>query len=387
MPTNQITINFTPCSPAPVDGYRVFYREVGDITYIEWPFAFTSSPIIFEVDGPTDQLYEGYIVSDCGDFFGPEVPWVTSLPGSGSGFCCDPVVIDAEAETIIPDGSGSSSAGGDFLRLVYNVNMSGESLSNWNTFFATTFTSVVYSVGGTTVDLYGAPPFTISANLFDGNTTIVRVLDFADCVVGLDGQVFRNCTALIEVDLPACAAILFAVFANCSAITTINLPLITAIPDQAFLNTTVLSTLNCPDIITVGSDGMRGCGLANINFPDCITIANGGLAAMDNLVSLSLPNVTTIDEVGLSFADNLSVINLPSLVSCGIGAFRSNPTFVNYTTITLPVCSDLGGTTGDNEVFLGITGQNIVLTILTATATDADVVYLQANNSVTLILV
>src|SRR6187549_2364241 len=138
MATNQITINFSPCSPA--ISYRVFYREVGDVSFIEWPVEFTSSPIIFEVEGPEGQLYEGYIVSVCeGDVIGPEVPWTGEPPISGEPGCCDPDVIDAVAETIIPDGSGSgSSVGGGFLRLVYNVNMSGESLNDWNTFFGFT---------------------------------------------------------------------------------------------------------------------------------------------------------------------------------------------------------------------------------------------------------
>jgi len=55
--------------------------------------------------------------------------------------------------------------------------------------------------------------------------------------------------------------------------------------------------------------------------------------------------------------------------------------------ISLPSCATLGSTTGDDNVFVNITGNTITLTILTATATDGDVVTLQANNTVTLILV
>lgn len=383
---NQITINFTPCSPSPENGYRVFYREIGDVSFIEYPDAFTSSPIIFQIEGPTDQLYEGYIISDCGeDIISEQVPFETVLCPPPEG-CCDPIVIDAEAETVIPDGSGSGSvSGGEFLRLVFNVDMSGESVSDWEVFFGTTFTSVVYSAGGTVVDLFGAPPFSITANLFDGNTTIVRVLDFADCAVGVNGQCFRNCTNLLEVDLPACLSILFAAFANCTAITDINLPLITDLPDQALLNTEVLATLNCPEIITMGADAMRGCGLSLVNFPDLVTIAQGGMADMENLNVVSFPNLTTLGEVALSFADNLAIISLPACTSVGIGAFRNAG--LALTNLSLPVCSDLGGTTGDNDVFLNIVGNTIFFTLLTATATDTDVSILQANNSVTLILV
>lgn len=82
MATNQITITFTPCSPAPAGGYRVFYRPDGNVgPYREYPTGFTSSPIVFtdELD-PPDQIYEGYLISNCGGgVFGDQVPFVTTL--------------------------------------------------------------------------------------------------------------------------------------------------------------------------------------------------------------------------------------------------------------------------------------------------------------------
>lgn len=384
MPTNQITINFTPCSPAPVDGYRVFYREVGDLSFLEWPFAFTSSPIVFEVEGPTDQLYEGHIVSDCGDFFGPEVPWVTTLPGSGDG-CCDPIVIDAEAETIIPDGSGSSSAGGDFLRLVYNVNMSGESVADWNTFFGSSyFDSVVYSAGGTIVDLHPVGSVTIAALLYENNTTIVRVLDFAECVTAIQDASFRLCTSLLEIDLPALTAIGETAFFQCSSVTDVNIPLLTDVSIQAFAGCTNLANLNAPLVVIVRIGAFTGCGIVSINFPNCTTIEDSGISGCEFLTSLNLPIVTSIGDDSLSFLTILSVLNLPSCTVTGLSAFRFN---TGLNVVGLPVCTNLGGTTGDDLVFNNIFGQNIVLTIKTATASDTDVTILQANNSVTLILV
>lgn len=384
MATNQITIVFTPCSPAPVDGYRVFYREVGDVSYIEWPFAFTSSPIIFEVDGPTDQPYEGYIVSDCGDFLGPEVPWETVSCASVGG-CCDPVVIDAEAETIIPDGSGSSSVGGEFLRLVYNVNMSGESLADWNTFFGISdFTAVVYSAGGTVVDLYISTTFTITNDLFFENTTIVRILDFAESVIAIEDNCFNNCTSLLEIDLPALLTIGQVSFFQCSSVTDVNIPLLTDVSIQAFAGCTNLANLTAPLVTIVRTGGFTGCGIVSIDFPNCTTIEAGGISGLPNLISINLPLVTTVGDDGMSFYDSLTTLNLPSCTSVSVNAFRFN-TALNV--LGLPVCSNLGGTAGSDNVFNGITGQNIVFTLLAATASDTDVTILQANNSVTLILV
>jgi len=385
MATNQITIIFSPCSPVPANGYRVFYREVGDVSFIEWPFAFTSSPIVFEVDGPVDQLYDGYIISDCGDTFGPPVPWETSLPGSGSGACCDPTVIDAEAETIIPDGSGSSSAGGEFLRLVFNVNMSGESLSDWNTFFGIVdFTDVVYSAGGTVVDLYIATTFSIQSSLFENNTTIVRILDFAESVVGIEDSAFRLCTSLLEIDLPVLVTIGETAFFQCNSVTDVNIPLLTDVSVQAFAGCTNLANLTAPMVTIVRIGAFTGCGIISINFPNCITVEDSAFSGLPNLTSLNLPNVTSIGDDSLSFLASLSVLNLPSCITVGLSAFRFNNAL---TVLGLPVCSDLGGTFGDDEVFNFVAGCNIVFTLKAATAGDTDVSILQANNSVTLILV
>lgn len=65
----SITINFTLCDPAPLEGYNIVYRVVGDHDYIDAGF-FTSSPAVIPVDYPDGTHFEGLIKSDCGD-----VPW------------------------------------------------------------------------------------------------------------------------------------------------------------------------------------------------------------------------------------------------------------------------------------------------------------------------
>ena len=61
--------------------------------------------------------------------------------------------------------------------------------------------------------------------------------------------------------------------------------------------------------------------------------------------------------------------------------------------INLPMCTNLGGTVGNNSVFFGISGNNITLTVPSALMTcnsgnpDGDIQYLQANNTVTIVTV
>lgn len=79
MANNKITINFTPCTPAPANGYRVLYRPAGSTIPYRNAGNFTSSPIVINdtLDaGGTD--YEGVLQSQCGtNTFGVQVPFTT----------------------------------------------------------------------------------------------------------------------------------------------------------------------------------------------------------------------------------------------------------------------------------------------------------------------
>ena len=86
----------------------------------------------------------------------------------------------------------------------------------------------------------------------------------------------------------------------------------------------------------------------------------------------------------------LTFINLPSCVTMLIGVFASCPSLA---TIILPLCTNLGGTVGDDNVFLTINGyQPVVLTVPVALQTcdagnpDGDIVYLLATNPFSTIL-
>lgn len=97
---NTITINFTPCTPTPANGYRVKYRKIGDIAYIDYPLTFSESPAVFDDEGaePDGTEYEGLLYSDCGGGnFGPGVPWSTLL--CAAGFFVESSIPDATANT------------------------------------------------------------------------------------------------------------------------------------------------------------------------------------------------------------------------------------------------------------------------------------------------
>jgi hypothetical protein len=102
-----------------------------------------------------------------------------------------------------------------------------------------------------------------------------------------------------------------------------------------------------------------------------------------NLTIFVADNVSSMANA-VFIQTGLTFISLPNCVSMGIGVFASCPSLA---TIILPLCTNLGGTVGDDNVFLTINGyQPVVLTVPVALQTcdagnpDGDIVYLLATN-------
>lgn len=75
---NLVTINFTPCTPAPANGYVVLYRKTGSGGSYTNAGTFPGSPITFTAFGNEGDMFEGYIYSDCGGgLVGDFQPWDT----------------------------------------------------------------------------------------------------------------------------------------------------------------------------------------------------------------------------------------------------------------------------------------------------------------------
>ena len=107
--------------------------------------------------------------------------------------------------------------------------------------------------------------------------------------------------------------------------------------------------------------------------------------------------INDLAESCISLAEE-SLSNCPSLISCSLPACTSTAALAfdsssALTTVSLPLCADLGGTTGNDSVFNSISGQTITLTIAASRETcdggnpDGDIVYLAANNTATIIYV
>jgi hypothetical protein len=87
MALNTITIDFMPCEPTPVNGYRIYYRPVGGGAYRFHPDRFYVTPAVFtDEEDPIGTSYEGFIQGDCGgEKYGLPIPWSAENSESGSG--------------------------------------------------------------------------------------------------------------------------------------------------------------------------------------------------------------------------------------------------------------------------------------------------------------
>ena len=237
-------------------------------------------------------------------------------------------------------------------------------VSDWNTYFdlptlGTPFTSV--SVSGNEVKLYGGSGIKAKPALMYGGLGndgfIIELDDQAGCITSVGGDAFSYQYSLTTVNLPAC--------------------------------TIVYGYQDSPQSSDEGGFGYC-TGLTSLSIPNLVTVGDNGFDKNESLTSINFPLLENIGIAGFSNLDNVSSINFPSVTSVGNACFSN--CFL-LTSINLSSCTSLGSTVGDNFVFSGVTGNTITLTVPSALMTadagnpDGDIVYLQANNTVTIVTV
>lgn len=139
--------------------------------------------------------------------------------------------------------------------------------------------------------------------------------------------------------------------------------------------------------VTVIGSEIQLFGGSNISIADNLFYDTG---SYNNFLLQIIDNAGCIVAVGQDsfyYCTQLTTIILPSVTSVEKWGFEYCPA---VTTINLASCTDLGGTTGNDDVFYEILGNTISLTVPSALMTadagspDGDIVYLQANNTVTI---
>jgi hypothetical protein len=242
------------------------------------------------------------------------------------------------------------------LRLTFdtieNINLLvGDSteVSNWTDFFdlpnyGDAFSSV--TINDVNVILFGGGNLTIKNNLFEGNNSLIEIVDEFNCVINIDGYGFSSCLNLTTINLPSAINCGEYCFNDTPKVEVINLPNLIAASSHSFNGESILTELSLPNLINAGSYCFNLCS---------------------NVTHFYLPNLESIENHGFNNCISITDLYIPSIIS-------------------------LGETFGDiYDVFEGITGNTINLTVSSYVMTcneslpDSDIQYLIGNNDVTII--
>mgnify|MGYP000742340938 CR=1 FL=1 len=246
-------------------------------------------------------------------------------------------------------------------------------ISLWNNLFnlptnGNPFTSV--TISGNTTILNGGSNISLVSGIFSTNTHLISIYDNENVVVSIGEGAMQACDNLLSVTLNYTTAAGVNAFAQCALLNSVNLPLLQTADTSCFEDCWQLANINLPQLISAGD----------------YCFYHGEVSTTYNL-----PLLETAGEYCFSFRTINSSFNLPSLTS--IGYFSLAAAGNTITEIDFSSLISLGATVGDNNVFLSISGNNIVLTVPAALMTcnggnpDGDIQYLVANNTVTVIQV
>jgi hypothetical protein len=219
-------------------------------------------------------------------------------------------------------------------------------VADWNILLVnsgTPFTSVEIDVND--VKLFGGANIVLKQFGLQNNNNIIEVTDTLNCIIEVSANCFTNCDNLISISLPSVAIIGGSCFDNCNNLSSVFLPSLTTAGPYSFQDCPNLTSISFPLLISAGQQFFYNCS---------------------NLSSVSLPSLNTMTNFVFGNCTNLTTISLPAL---------SSP-------------NGLGGSPGNNNVFLGITGPAIrtltiplaLMTCNTGSTPDGDIQYLIANN-------
>ena len=170
----------------------------------------------------------------------------------------------------------------------------------------------------------------IADNAFRGMSMLVNV-SAADSVLTIGDSAFRDCTSIVEPQLPGVTTIGDNAFRGCTALERGGGLSVDTIGSYAFCGCTSLFDLRCGELTSIGEGAFKGCAsIKSFRLPDGLTAVPD--SAFENCTGLyfigwGLDN--RLESVGSrAFAGTgLTVVSFPeSVTSIGAGAFADCPT-------------------------------------------------------------
>ena len=137
---------------------------------------------------------------------------------------------------------------------------------------------------------------------------------------------------------------------------------------------------------SIAWDGDGCVSSVEFTFPAVVSADDNCFAGADSCTTLSLPVIETCGTLCFREMTAMDTFNLQSLLTVGDQAFKNN----TATTYNLNSCTDLGGTSGNDSVWSGVTGLTMTINIDASQQTidtgspDGDLVSVSGANTVTI---
>ena len=291
----------------------------------------------------------------------------------------------------------------NFLQLSFDTLSSMSSLvptytnvNSWNTLFnlpslGSSFTSVGLFTGSFEpfVALKGASGVTLKSNLFEGVTGLTSAIDgpinngpSITIVTSIQDSVFKNCTGLKIFLFKSAVSIGNGAFQGCTNVdlATQNAYLSNIIPSARSLGNYCFESFGA-NLPYSTSDYLS----ANLLF---VTSIGEYCFSNSRFYTFNLYSLVSVPNYAFENCSKTDRIYLASANIIGDGAFAGCTTLNE---LNLQYVGALGSTTGNNGVFANISGSNINLNTIQSDLfianngyPDGDLVYLQANNALTI---
>lgn len=153
--TNNLTLIFTPCTPAPANDYWVRYRLAGSSDPYTTEGPFTTSPISIPTLDAVGTQYEGSLFSDCGNGNITEVPFDTR----DDNFTFDSTLAGITTTSVsgLPAGLVTTPAIGIFSQQSHHSGFSARTITGNYSGTPVIAGKISIEVDGVTVDCQNIP--------------------------------------------------------------------------------------------------------------------------------------------------------------------------------------------------------------------------------------
>lgn len=159
-------------------------------------------------------------------------------------------------------------------------------------------------------------------------------------LLSMQQNIFRECTELSFVDLPATECIPGVTFSGCTNLEAISIPNCSSVELYAFYNCVKLSSISLPNCSYIGNRAFRCCeNLSYVYAPNLTQLSTLAFDSCYSLVSIIIPNCEIVGEAAFQNCRALPSISLSLCSTVESWAFNY---CVNLSYACFDICEHIG---------------------------------------------